>query len=210
MHWADVVAKKLLEKKDTHVLATAITPSGPIHVGNLREVLTTEAIYRSLCNQCSARLIYIADTFDPLRRVYPFLPDSYSQYVGMPLSNIPCPCGSHDNYAAHFLEPFFSSIEELGVKPQRNYAHEMYRNGMFNKTIKIALDNANVIRDIIKTISQRDLPDSWMPFNALCESCGRLNGIVHAYTYPMISYTCSSCHTEGSVDIRIGGVGKLP
>ena len=87
VHWADVVAEKLVEKKDKHVLATAITPSGPIHVGNLREVMTTEAIYRALKDRgIKAELIYIGDTFDPLRKLYPFLPSYYEKYVGMPLA----------------------------------------------------------------------------------------------------------------------------
>ena len=79
MHWADVVAEKLIEKGNEHTLATAITPSGPIHVGNLREVITTEAIYRALKDKgAEAKLIFIADTFDPLRKVYPFLSKEFN------------------------------------------------------------------------------------------------------------------------------------
>jgi len=48
MHWSDVLADKLLKSKQKHVLATGITPSGPIHIGNMREILTTDAVYRSL------------------------------------------------------------------------------------------------------------------------------------------------------------------
>ena len=45
MHWADVLANELLKDDRKHVLATGITPSGPIHIGNMREVLTTDAVY---------------------------------------------------------------------------------------------------------------------------------------------------------------------
>ena len=38
MHWADVLADKLLKEDKKHVLATGITPSGPIHIGNMREI----------------------------------------------------------------------------------------------------------------------------------------------------------------------------
>ena len=48
MHWADVIAEDLIKQDKKHVLATGITPSGPIHIGNMREVLTTDAVYRSL------------------------------------------------------------------------------------------------------------------------------------------------------------------
>ncbi|HEX9815364.1 MAG TPA: lysine--tRNA ligase, partial [Candidatus Thermoplasmatota archaeon] len=69
MHWADVLARQTAEKGDQHLLATAITPSGPIHVGNMREVLTTEMVFRSLrdVEKADAKIIYIADSYDPLR-----------------------------------------------------------------------------------------------------------------------------------------------
>ena len=34
MHWADVLADELLKEDKKHVLATGITPSGPIHIGH--------------------------------------------------------------------------------------------------------------------------------------------------------------------------------
>jgi Lysyl-tRNA synthetase (class I) len=94
--------------KDKNVIATGITPSGDIHIGNMREVLTGDMIYRALVDRGKdAELVYIADTFDPLRRVYPFLPRSYEEHVGKPLSSVPDPYGCHENYAEHFLDPFF-------------------------------------------------------------------------------------------------------
>ncbi|HIQ38725.1 MAG TPA: lysine--tRNA ligase, partial [Methanothermococcus okinawensis] len=97
MHWADTTAKRVIKKRenlDRYVVACGITPSGHIHIGNAREVITADAIYRGLLNQgVEGELIFIGDTYDPLRKVYPFLPESYERYVGMPLSEIPCPEG---------------------------------------------------------------------------------------------------------------------
>ena len=210
MHWADVAAERLMKKGEKHVLATAITPSGPIHVGNLREVITTEAVYRALKDRgAKAELIFIADTFDPLRKVYPFLPEEYENYVGKPLAEIPCPCGEHESYAEHFLQPFIHVMDELGIKPRIYRAYEVYKEGKYNEAIKVALDNADKIKAIIEKISGRDLPPDWMPFNVKCEECGRLNGQIHEYDYPFAKYRCS-CGHEGSVDLRAGGAGKFP
>lgn len=210
MHWADVVAEKLMKKGGKHILATAITPSGPIHIGNMREVLTTEAIYRALIDRGGeAKLIYIGDTYDPLRKVYPFLPKSYEKHVGKPLSEIPCPCGKHENYALHFLSPFLKALEELGIHPEVYLAHEMYEKGKYNEAIKTALDNAAKIKKIIEKISGRDLPDGWMPFNVKCSKCGKLNASVIKYEYPFIEYSCE-CGYKGKADVRNGGIGKLP
>ena len=73
-HWADVVADEVLDKANRHLVATGITPSGHIHIGNMREVVTADAAYRALVDKgAEAEFIYIADTYDPLRKVYPFL-----------------------------------------------------------------------------------------------------------------------------------------
>ena len=211
MHWADVLAEDLLREKKKHVLATGITPSGPIHIGNMREILTTDAVYRSvLAKGGDASLIYVADDYDHLRKVYPYLPKTYEKYVGMPISEIPCPCGKHDSYADHYLLSFLNSLKEIGVKPKVYRASQMYKNGDYKEAIKVALENTDKIRHIIETISKRQLPKNWLPFNIKCDKCNRLTTAKPImYDYPTIEYKCE-CGYEGKVDITKGGVGKLP
>jgi len=211
MHWADVIAEDLIKKHSKHVLATGITPSGPIHIGNMREVLTTDAVYRSLIKRdADAEYIYIADDFDNLRKVYPFLPKTYEKYVGMPLSEIPCPCGKHKSYADHYLFSFLDSLKELGINPTVYRANEMYKTGMFKEAIQTALDNTDKIKEIIEKVSKRQLPKNWIPFNIRCGKCGTItNAKPVLYNYPYVEYTCG-CGYEGKVDIKKGGVGKLP
>ena len=94
MHWADVIASKLLEIGGKHRIATGITPSGHIHVGNMREILTGDLVFRAGSDAgVDVTLYYIADDFDPLRKVYPFLPKTYEEHIGKPLSEIPSPGG---------------------------------------------------------------------------------------------------------------------
>lgn len=212
MHWADVLAEELLKEKKEHVLATGITPSGPIHIGNMREILTTDAVYRSIVDRGGkAQLIYVADDFDHLRKVYPYLPKEYEKYVGMPISDIPCPCGEHKSYADHYLTSFLGALKEVGVKPKVYRASLMYREGYYNDAIKIAMDNTEKIKEILQNISKRQIPKNWIPFHILCENCKRLTGTeCILYTYPNIEYKCNHCNYQGEVDIRKGGVGKLP
>jgi len=211
MHWADVLAERLLEKGKKHVLATGITPSGPIHIGNMREILTTDAVYRCLIERGGeADFIYIADDFDPLRKVYPYLPEYYKEHVGKPISDIPCPCNEHKSYADHYLSSFLSSLQEIGVKPRVYRASEMYKKGDYSNAIQTALENTEKIREIIEGISNRRLPREWLPFNIRCERCGRLTYTKPVlYEYPSVEYKCS-CGYEGEADIREGGTGKLP
>jgi len=51
MHWADQAAKKVIEEKrdkKAYTIASGITPSGTVHVGNFREVITIDLIKRAL------------------------------------------------------------------------------------------------------------------------------------------------------------------
>ncbi len=211
MHWADVLADELLKKQKKHVLATGITPSGPIHIGNMREILTTDAVYRCLIEKGGdAEFIYVCDDYDPLRKVYPHLPTSYEQHVGKALSEIPCPCGNHKSYADHYLVSFLASLHEIGVNPLVYRASEMYKKGEYNESIQIALENRNKIKNILETLSGRQMPKDWLPYNVKCETCGRLSTTrPRLYEYPMVEYTCE-CGHAGEVDIRKSGQGKLP
>jgi lysyl-tRNA synthetase class 1 len=209
-HWADVIADNVAATGEGHIIATGITPSGNIHIGNLREVMTADGAYRALGDAgADAELIYIGDTFDPLRKVYPFLSDDYAEHVGKPLYAIPCPCGNCANYAEHYLMPFLRSLEELDIKPAIYRAHELYENGDFVPAIIKALQNRDKIAAILETVSKRELPANWSPFNVLCESCGRITTTeVTGFDdrRETVDYTCG-CGYDGTVPVK--GNGKL-
>jgi lysyl-tRNA synthetase class 1 len=207
-HWADVIADNVAAKK--HIIATGITPSGEIHIGNMREVVTADAAYRALCDAgIDAELIYIADTLDPLRKVYPFLSDDYSEHVGKPLSAVPCPCGACANYAEHYLTPFLESLERLDISPTIYRAHELYGRGDFVPVTMTALANRDRIAGIIKEVSHREMPVGWSPFNVICEECGKITTTtVSGYdeTAGTVDYACK-CGQSGTVPVK--GNGKL-
>lgn len=207
IHWADVIAQKL-EDSGPHTIATGITPSGPVHIGNMREVMSAEAVYRALQDRgVKARLIYIADTFDRLRRLYPFLPESFKEHVGKPLSEIPCPTGCCGSYADHFLAPFLRSMERLGIKPEIYRADVLYKQGRYVGVIKTALERRDEIARILKEVSGRDVPASWSPFDPICQSCGRM-GTSQVVGFDLenetVDYQCQ-CGSRGTVSMRGGG-----
>jgi len=213
MHWADVIAGQIIGRTDSHVVATGITPSGHIHVGNMREILTGDTISRALRDAgARVRLIYIGDTFDPLRKVYPFLEgNAYARHVGRPLSEIPCPCGDHGSYAEHFLEPFLGSLEDIGVDHETVLTHELYRDGKYAEAARRLLDNSAGVREILESVSGRSLPEGWLPYTPKCGVCGRLRAEALEYEYPYVHYRCPdpACGGEGKADIRTDQ-GKLP
>ncbi|MBP2132087.1 lysyl-tRNA synthetase class 1 [Methanomicrobium sp. W14] len=210
IYWADVCASEV--NQDTpHLIATGITPSGPIHLGNMREVVTGDLVYKAIKDRgLEVKLIYNADDFDPLRKVYPFLPESYSQYIGLPICDIPCPCGKHKNYAEHFLEPFLKALEELDVKPTVLRSSELYRSGRFTEEISTVLEHSAEIKEILERVSRRKLPENWVPFYPICKKCKKISNaeiLEHDPEKHQVKYRCS-CGYEGVCDYS-KGEGKL-
>ncbi|MCS7202706.1 MAG: lysine--tRNA ligase [Dictyoglomus sp.] len=212
-HWADLTAEEIIKiKGKKNVVATGITPSGPIHLGNLREILTGDAIARALKEQGSeVRFIYIADSFDPLRKVYPFLPESYIEHVGKPISEIPDPEGCHENYAEHFLNPFLDAIKELGIEVEVIKIHEEYEKGTYTSIIDITLEKNERITEILNEIAGRNLEKDFVPLLPKCEKCGKLTTtkiISFDIKKHQVEYLCK-CGHQGFADYS-KGEAKLP
>ena len=209
-HWADLLADDIISQRGRcHVVNTGITPSGEIHIGNMREVVTADAIHRVLTERGNeSRLLYIADTYDPLRHVYPFLdPQRYQDKVGRPLSEIPCPCDQHPSYSEHFLAPFLGSLQQLGIYPTVHRADQLYKTGAYTETIVTALQQRDRIRQIIQEETGRATPDDWSPFNPLCQTCGRINQakvLGFSAELQTVDYACP-CGQRGTVSMAGGG-----
>jgi lysyl-tRNA synthetase class 1 len=211
-HWADLLAEDIIRHRGrSHVVSTGITPSGEIHIGNMREVVTADAVHRVLTAEAdTSQFLYIADTYDPLRHVYPFLdPQLFQDQVGRPLSEIPCPCRQHPSYAEHFLAPFLSSLQQLGIMATVHRADQLYKAGAYTETIIIALEQRELIRQILKEETGRATPDDWSPFTPICQSCGRLREMkVLGFSAAEQTVECvCPCGWRGNV--AMAGGGKL-
>jgi lysyl-tRNA synthetase class 1 len=171
-------------------------------------------------NAVALEFIFIVDSADPLRKVYPFLDESYEQFIGHQLGMIPPPDengkpdytrfdeGNGESYADHFLSPFVEALKKIGVRPRIVDNLQSYQNGDFAECIDIACNKADEIRDIISNVSGRELSDDWFPFNPV-GSDGSMDGVtVTGYEYPYVQWT-DRHGTEGRSDIR-EGEGKLP
>lgn len=206
MHWADVVASKLSGKQ---LVSTGISPSGPIHVGNMREILTGDAIFKaSVSAGLEARFIYLCDDIDPLRKVYPFLDQSYASEIGKPLYRIRAPDGGR-SYSEYFLKPFIETLGKVNVHVEVIRTHDLYANGTFEKAIDTIIKRKEDVARILKEVSGRDLEAGWFPYNPICKNCGSMKGpVVDGYKYPLVEYHCT-CGYSGTSDIR-KDEGKLP
>ena len=208
-HWADEITDEILKHPGPHEISTGISPSGEIHIGNLREVITADVIHRVL-KERGAKVVldYVADNFDPLRKVYPFLDAAvYEKHIGKPLSEFPCPCGGHRSYADHFLEPFLRSLEKMRIEVKVYYADQMYKSGMLVPQIVQALEGRDAIARILAECTGRKVEPEWSPFNPICQSCGRMTETVvrgFSKSAGTVDYACP-CGGKGTVSMRGGG-----
>ena len=209
-HWIENIAEEL-SKRDTdkHVIASGTSISGSIHIGNSCDVFIANAIGKKLRELGKeAQTIWIADDHDPLRKVpYP-LPENYDKYLGMPYSTIPCPDGCCDNFVEHFEKPFLGVMDSYGIEIEHKSGFEMYKSGIYNDYIRTALENVDRIKEIFNQYRREPLADDWLPYNPICEECGRVN-TTYAYDFDgdIIKYRCD-CGHEGEMDIKSGN-GKL-
>ena len=183
MHWVDVTAGQLLGRGTTHVVASGTSISGQIHIGNAGDVIMADGVCRSIRDKGgAARLLWIADDSDPLRKIPKQLPAHFDALLGVPCYNLPCPEGHPHSFTVHFIEPFMDALAAVGVFPEVISGTEMYRKGEYEPLVKVSLENAGQIRDILKRISGADKAPDWLPFDPICEKCGKI-ATTHAYRW---------------------------
>lgn len=216
MHWVDVIANELLQKSKNHVVASGTSISGAIHIGNAGDVIFADAICRAIKEKGgNAKLIWISDDMDPLRSVPRQLPESFSSYIGKPVSSLPCPKNCCSSFVEHFVKIFLSSLEKLGIYPEVYFGTEMYKRGEYEECTKIAIEKAKEIRKIFKEISGAEKPVDWLPFDAVCENCGKISTTEsYGYENEKVLYKCvggvagkqkiEGCGFHGKSDLRNG------
>ncbi|KAA8922261.1 lysine--tRNA ligase [Thermoplasma sp.] len=206
LFWADALVKDL---SGPQRVSTGISPSGPIHIGNMREILTGDLLYKAIAKrELEADFIYLCDDMDPLRKVYPFLSREYEKYVGYPLKNIPAPEGS-GKYSDYYLDPFVRVMKEANIPARVIKTSDLYDSGMLAQACDIAINNRDKIKEILETVSGRKIEGDFYPYEPLCEKCGRINTTtVVSYSYPYAEYVCK-CGYHGFADVR-RAEGKMP
>lgn len=219
MFWLDKLINNL-DKEKSYLVNDAFTPSGKAHIGSLRGVLIHDAIFRALKkSNIKAEFHFIFDDFDPMDGLPIYLDEKvYSKFMGMPLSNVPAPDGKSKSFGDQFGQEFLKVINDVDASPKIYWSSEIYKKSQFNKTIKIALDNASKVREIYFKISGSKKDESWYPFQSICQNCGRIGTTkVLNWDGEEVEYICQKdlvewafgCGYQGKMT-PYDGNGKLP
>lgn len=201
MNWALEEAKKLIEKypdREEFVIASGVSPSGFIHIGNFREIVTTFFVGKELQNLGKkVRFILSFDDFDRFRKVPKGMPESYSKYIGMPYTSIPSPFNKDKTYAKEMEDIFLEELNRLGIYPEAISQTEQYKSGRYNNKIKLAIEKRKQIFDILAKYKTQEFTEedrnSYYPISLYCEECGKDSTEILNYNDESgnIEYKCS-------------------
>jgi lysyl-tRNA synthetase class 1 len=204
------------------VCASGISPSGPIHMGNMREVFTTHLVAEALrARGHDVVHLHSWDDYDRLRKVPAGVDASFAEHIGKPLAQIPDPLDPDaGSYAEHWMRELTEALTELGVELHGVRQSERYPAGAYNAEIRRAMDARELIFDTLaaqQTSGRHDKPleqrrREYFPFKPFCETCGRDDTQVTSYASQAqtLAYRCRHGH-EGTMSLADGAriSGKL-
>lgn len=215
-HWADITADKIIREKgekNTYVCASGITPSGTVHIGNFREIISVELVVRALRQKGkNVRFIYSWDEYDVFRKVPKNMPEQerLAACLRYPITKVPDVFGNEESYARANELKLERRLPEVGVVPEYIYQTREYMSGRYAEQMKIALDKRLDVMEVLNEHRTTPLSDDWMPVSVFCTACNCDTTKVVDYDGEWcISYSCS-CGNEETLDLRKTGSVKLP
>ncbi|MBT4835697.1 lysine--tRNA ligase [Candidatus Woesearchaeota archaeon] len=218
IHWADKAAENLIHrnpKKKLFTLAAGISPSGTIHIGNFRDLITAESVSRALKDKGKkVRFIFSWDDYDRLRKIPKNVSDDFEKHMGMPYSKIPNPFGKTGTYASHFEKELEKDIPSLGVNPEFIYQTKMYSAGKYKDGIIEAMGKRKEIASILAEFRTQGFTEeeieNYYPLEIYCENCGKDFTKIKSYDEDTteIEYSCK-CGHENKVNLKEKNIGKL-
>ncbi|NXY98952.1 lysine--tRNA ligase [Streptomyces sp. BR123] len=137
------------------VVASGLSPSGPIHLGNLREVMTPHLVADEIRRRgFEVRHVLSWDDYDRYRKVPKGIPgvteESHAQHIGRPLTSVPAPAGSaYPNWAEHFKAAMVEALAELGVEYDPISQTEQYTSGAYRDQVLFAMKHRGDIDAIL-------------------------------------------------------------
>jgi lysyl-tRNA synthetase class 1 len=212
-HWSEELAKEVIKKypkRKEYVVASGISPSGSVHIGNYREFVTNYFVARQLKRMGkTVRMIFSWDEFDRFRKVpknFLGTPTAekldYANFIGKPYIDVPSPYTTNESSAKYFENEFEAAIKALhpeifannttAASPQgqgfelqfRRQAAE-YRSGRYGEQIAYAIKNRKKIYDIIAGFKTQGEDEgergNYYPISIYCCYCGRDNTHILGY-----------------------------
>ncbi|PIN73197.1 lysine--tRNA ligase [Candidatus Woesearchaeota archaeon CG10_big_fil_rev_8_21_14_0_10_45_16] len=214
-HWTDVAVDNIIREKGdkkSYTIAAGITPSGTVHIGNFREIITVDLVRRALEKRGKkVRFIYSWDDYDVFRKVPRNMPqqEMLERCLRKSIVDVPDPYGKAESYARHNQISVEEEVKKVGIEPEFIYQSKEYRKCRYAKEIQHALKNTDKIKEVLNEYREKPLEKDWLPIAVFSKKLGtdvvknlRWDGVWG------VSYELEDGVTE-TVDIRKDGNVKL-
>jgi lysyl-tRNA synthetase class 1 len=211
LHWADQTAEKIIAEwgdKETYTCASGITPSGTVHVGNFREMISVELVVRALRDRGkNVRFIYSWDDYDVFRKVPLNMPqpELLEKYLRFPITMVPDPWGRDESYARHHEVDVESVLPRVGIFPEFIYQAKRYQAGTYAEGIRRSLEARVHLQGILDKYRDEDhkIQGEWWPVAVFCSNCDRDTTEIDGWDGEWgLSYHCDTCGHKETGDIR--------
>jgi lysyl-tRNA synthetase class 1 len=217
-HWADETAQKRIREKGekaVYTCASGITPSGTVHIGNFREIISVDLVARALkAAGKNARFIYSWDDYDVFRKVPVNMPNQgeLEKYLRFPITMVPDPWGRDSSYARHHEVDVEKALPAVGINPEYLYQTERYRASLYAKGIRAALEKRSELKAILDKFrdDQHKIQGEWWPVSIFCDECGRDDTCIDNWDGEwQLEYHCNLCENHAKTDLRTAKGVKL-
>ncbi|MCZ0211230.1 lysine--tRNA ligase [Streptomyces achromogenes] len=167
--WVSRFADEVIEESERRapgkpvVVASGLSPSGPIHLGNLREVMTPHLVADEIRRRGrEVRHLISWDDYDRYRKVpagVPGVDETWAEHIGKPLTSVPAPKGSsYPNWAEHFKAAMVEALGQLGVEFDGISQTAQYTSGAYREQILHAMRHRHDIDAILAQYRTKKAP----------------------------------------------------
>ncbi|NWF96784.1 MAG: lysine--tRNA ligase [Candidatus Thorarchaeota archaeon] len=187
IHWIqDVLDQVLARDVKEYLISSGKSPSGSIHIGFMRELITSDVIKRKLLDAGKkARTMFVVDDYDPVRSFPRGVTLSLDEWAGVPYSDVPDEYGCCKSYGDHWTNELIDTFPHFGVNPEIVWTSELYESGKMLSEVRTCLKNTEVIRSIMIEYVARDFEEAqhaqyvesmseWYPASVICPKCGHI------------------------------------
>lgn len=173
--WPFQEAKAILKKINNKVPAkgyvlfeTGYGPSGLPHIGTFGEVVRTTMVKHAfeLISDIPTKLYCVSDDMDGMRKIPDTIPnkEEYTKYMGLPLTAIPDPFGTHESYGHHMNARLREFLDKFNFKYEFISSTECYKKGVYNETLLKVLDKYEEIMNIMLPTLGEERRQTYSPF----------------------------------------------